>query len=156
MQFSSAVIMAVAAIAPSVFGTPVATPEAAIVDSTGSVEPVAAENPLAKRSFYDTCQDCYWKGMASSWTMECRCRNKSGDWPWTSINLNNCLANANGQLVWRRNGGAGGSCIAGDMGYRNSVGGWWVWATCAPLKYDSSINLNERIHNQNGVLACDV
>ncbi|KAM7208334.1 Cyanovirin-N [Naviculisporaceae sp. PSN 640] len=150
MQFSSAVIMAIAAIAPSVFATPVAAPEAAVVEN-----PMGAENPLAKRSFMDTCYNCHWKDdNRLTWTLECDCDNKAGQRPTTSINLNNCLANANGIMVWRRNGGAGGSCDPIDLGY--SRGSLTFQAKCRPSPYAGTINLSERIHNQNGVLACDV
>ncbi|KAK4206387.1 hypothetical protein QBC37DRAFT_393491 [Rhypophila decipiens] len=128
----------------------VAVDESVLAFSAGD-----AEGSLDKRSYLGTCGSCGIATVNGEYALECRCRNSAGAVDWTRIVLNRCLANANGQLDWRRNGGFQGSCssyvLEGNRNFqskcRNNAGATnWAWAK----------NLEERIHNWNGVLGCDV
>ncbi|KAM7188126.1 Cyanovirin-N [Naviculisporaceae sp. PSN 640] len=137
-----------------ILGTPGRAPTVNTERDTSSNENAVTvrDTSITKRSYTSTCNSC---GITANY-LECRCRNLAGVEPWSSLNLNNCLANSNGYLVWRRNGG-----------YYNTCGGslWqvyegsWLKTTCAAANgawVSTEINLNAKIHNQNGVLACSV
>ncbi|KAJ7320959.1 Cyanovirin-N [Mycena albidolilacea] len=83
------------------------------------------------------------------------CRNSVGGLVTSSISLNSCIANANGQLVARFNGGFSASCpgvtfigtgtTATLIGQCHNNGGTLV---------TSSIDLNVVFTNNNGLLTC--
>lgn len=60
-----------------------------------------AERALGKRSYMGSCSECYIAQVNGEMALECRCRNNAGNYGWSRIVLNRCLANANGQLDWR-------------------------------------------------------
>ncbi|KAM7188059.1 Cyanovirin-N [Naviculisporaceae sp. PSN 640] len=160
MHFSSAVLVAIAAFAPSVFATPVAAPEADTPDQevTLSSEPLVLNGTaIEKRSFIKTCQSCREK-WDNAWVLECECKVSDRNWPWTGIDLNTCIGNEDGRLVWRRNGNARDSCRPQGMGEYGDLNEYLLIAACdgkdGYTNFGQRINLNEKIHNINGKLQC--
>ncbi|KAM7211101.1 Cyanovirin-N [Rhypophila decipiens] len=134
MIFAPVSLLAIAAtLATSVVGTPVATTGDAAALVSSEIE--TRDLQITKRSYVGTCKSCTLKDSS----LKCRCRNNAGVEVDASIDLNRCLANDNGVLVWRAGGGFYGSC-----------------GKQAPDFEPTEVNLNDRIHNNNGVLRCDV
>ncbi|KAM7208231.1 Cyanovirin-N [Naviculisporaceae sp. PSN 640] len=108
-------------------------------------------SPNSKRSFINSCKNCV---AAADW-VGCYCRTANGNDVWTQLDLDNCLVNNRGKLEWRRNGGFSSTCS--DVYWmppsRISVGACMDGS--GSYTYNS-IDLNERVHNYNGVLGCDV
>lgn len=126
MRSSPAPLLAtLATLAASVVGTPVAAANAVPVApqaqasqvpvplSTGA-EPVvilgipgkapitvgeveARDIKITKRSYAGSCNTC----SLNANYLQCKCRNAAQVEIWTSLDLNQCLANADGALVWR-------------------------------------------------------
>ncbi|KAH8897650.1 hypothetical protein GQ53DRAFT_817933 [Thozetella sp. PMI_491] len=98
---------------------------------------------LASGGFFGYCPEdnLYYQTLTS------KC-----DGMWTSFDLDRVIANSNGNLVWRINGGFYGSCgssIGGTCNLQSSVlgcdcsdgNGHWHWTT---------INLNDHIAYGSG------
>ncbi|KAM7185750.1 Cyanovirin-N [Naviculisporaceae sp. PSN 640] len=128
-----------------------------LVDDNGHItfsegsETFESPSLVDKRSYVGSCNSCT---IVNNVALRCNCRNEGGGWIWSDLDLNKCLANANGQLDWRLNGGFGGSC----RGYLLS-GGQHFQTQCTtypggPYNWTWSKNLDERIHNWNGILVC--
>ncbi|PYI28012.1 Cyanovirin-N [Aspergillus indologenus CBS 114.80] len=100
----------------------------------------------ALRGFEDTCSILDLLGTA----LYADCDAKNGDLVRTSINLNKCLGNVNGNLACRANGNYGKSC------YDCVLLSGQLMCTCAgPYGYVLNLyNLNRCIRNENGELVC--
>ncbi|KAM7183093.1 Cyanovirin-N [Rhypophila sp. PSN 637] len=160
MQLSSTFqyLMALAAVAPAALATPVGAPTSAkSFQAPGFLDPITVQGSLGKRSFAKSCEGCkYGKKFTD---FHCECRNSAGDKVPSYLNLDNCLANAQGHPVWRRNGGLSGSCKGTSMGKAADGKSFQYSTYCETGKGDSIpdwIDLNKRIHNDNGRLWCDV
>lgn len=98
--------------------------------------------------FYDSCAEIH---VAENHLVG-QCRDVRGDYYWSWLSLDLGIANNNGDLTWQPHGGYSSSCdcIFTDLTYLNCacrrVDGSWKHAT---------IDLNQMISNQNGVLAFD-
>jgi hypothetical protein len=53
---------------------------------------------VKKRSFENSCNQCQM--LASGTILSCNCRRGNGLYSQAELDLNACLANNNGQLVW--------------------------------------------------------
>ncbi|KAM7215455.1 Cyanovirin-N [Rhypophila decipiens] len=158
MHFSSsAAIAAILLMAGTALTTPVAAPSPGLSTNGPLVFSAAhdSEGGVEKRSYTGSCKDCnvyYWNNDI---TLECACSDKAGRTVYNQLPLTTCLGNSDGQLYWGKNGGFQGSCrqpsLNGQKYFkaecRNNAG---VWALTR------EINLEEKIHNDNGWLVCHV
>lgn len=106
---------------------------------------------IASANYADTCPGYAY---ISGTTFYTQCYNDAGQLVDASIDLNNCVANYNGQLA----------CVHGNGGYSASCSGCeivqqpeYIECGCANEDggYTDSIgDLGTCIDNQNGVLAC--
>ncbi|KAM7187797.1 Cyanovirin-N [Rhypophila sp. PSN 637] len=149
MLFSPVSLLAIAA--TSAVGTPVATGDAAALISS---EIETRDLKITKRSYAGSCKSCVLKDSV----LECKCHNSAQAEVTAKLDLNQCLANANGVLVWRANGNFSGSC-GQQSPYTKYLDGSRYWTMCYNPAGDflpTEVNLNDRIHNHNGVLRCAV
>ena len=82
--------------------------------------------------------------------LNCQCRTISGDWQYSSIDLNDCIANMNGVLTW----GPGGDFIQSTKP-PHLEGDALLCGNCRKIDgtyQQSRINLDERISNNDGKL----
>ncbi|KAM7215611.1 hypothetical protein V8F06_008998 [Rhypophila decipiens] len=161
MQFSTAVA-AIVLMATTALATPVADPNTTVIYGTLVADNMDAppadaelifselgvEGEVAKRSYMGTCDYCHIEhlgGADGDMNLVCECKAKNGDWRKSSLNLNYCVANANGQL---------GSCVRDVQWYYNAL----FAAKCNPNRnyWTNTINLDERVHNYDGILVCEV
>ncbi|KAM7210624.1 Cyanovirin-N [Rhypophila decipiens] len=115
---------------------------------------VATDASLAKRSFHTTCLASNCGISRDTGTLTCLCYRSDGFLNHSELPLSRCLINRNGNLQWQRNGGGMASCNTQTIGWtnwprmdlecRNNAGNW----------VRTSVWLNERITNYNGVLDC--
>ncbi|KAJ7938419.1 Cyanovirin-N [Mycena leptocephala] len=87
--------------------------------------------------------------------MTATCGNGSGGLITDSIDLNQCIANANGQLVARAGGGFDASCSG--LNFSTSNGGVTLIASCSNaggVKVGASIDINQVVTNRSGFLTC--
>ncbi|KAM7203891.1 Cyanovirin-N [Rhypophila sp. PSN 637] len=111
------------------------------------------DESLDKRSYRGSCSSCT---IVNNNALRCNCRNQGGGWTWSELNLNNCLANANGQLDWRRGGNYQSSCSSWALVDQQHFSTKCTTYPGGPSSWTYQKNLDERIHNGNGVLRCDV
>ncbi|RPA77207.1 Cyanovirin-N [Ascobolus immersus RN42] len=84
------------------------------------------------------------------------CKNKKGEYKWSTVNLDRCIANQDGIMVPRLNGGFSGSCDRRSLGNPNNL----YTAECRTIKggWDyrkSTLDMNTFMTNVDGVLKCD-
>ncbi|KDQ19709.1 hypothetical protein BOTBODRAFT_41072 [Botryobasidium botryosum FD-172 SS1] len=143
LSLSSSMVTAMPAAAPA----PPATPT-----STGDVT-INAVGGFA--------QSCSWWGgtygqVGSTWvaSLQATCRTASGGSVTSTIDLSRCIANDNGNLSCRANGGFTGSCsVDSSLGTGNT----WLYATCRTSGggyQRASFDVNSCVGNLNGNLAC--
>jgi hypothetical protein len=63
----------------------------------------AADSHLAveKRSYYHTCGKCFiTDNISPDPRLNCHCKNVHDQWVWSFLDLNDCIANRNGQMRW--------------------------------------------------------
>ncbi|KAH8705483.1 hypothetical protein BGW36DRAFT_422038 [Talaromyces proteolyticus] len=80
-----------------------------------------------------------------------KCGNGKGGYDDSTINLNTCIANVGGNLVFTKNGDYGSSCSG------STVSGTTLTANCGNGKggyVSGSIDLNSILCNQGGNLRC--
>ncbi|KAF6800349.1 hypothetical protein CSOJ01_12201 [Colletotrichum sojae] len=71
----------------------------------------AAEGDLEARGFAGTCEGCILINNGNGGlNIGCDCKTIGGGVRYSSYDLNRCIGNSNGQLVWWTNGGWSGSC----------------------------------------------
>ncbi|KAH7029831.1 uncharacterized protein B0I36DRAFT_364305 [Microdochium trichocladiopsis] len=111
---------------------------------------------LGKRDggFLGSCRNVRLDGGAKTWLVA-ECRNLSGGWPTSRLNMNRCFVNSNGRLGYLQNGGYGGSCDVGGSFLSpsnelviNCPGYNGVWS--GTLAY----RINDHITNASGQLMC--
>ncbi|KAM7188962.1 Cyanovirin-N [Naviculisporaceae sp. PSN 640] len=141
------------AIIPATIAKPIAFPSEAVSET---VVPIIADELAVdkrdslteKRSYASTCNSCTIGGTAM---LMCSCRNNAGVWGSSSIWLDTYIANVNGVLRWQLHGGYGSSCSFKSFYGSTST---LRCSTMSGLQVDSSIDLNQKIHNINGQLQC--
>ncbi|KAK6538663.1 hypothetical protein TWF694_010240 [Orbilia ellipsospora] len=119
------------------------------------------ETSLVKRGggAFSSCQSVSFETRNGNqiW-INFNCGDGHGGWHWNHLNLNDCIGNHNGQLVWQRNGGFGGSCwLHGD----DTGSKYWhyLYIFCGDGRggnYMRSIDLDEHLVNRNGDLRCEL
>ncbi|KAJ7272384.1 Cyanovirin-N [Mycena rebaudengoi] len=83
------------------------------------------------------------------------CRTSTGGQITSSIGLDSCIANANGQLVARQSGGFSASCPGiVFVGTSTSATLNGRCTNASGTVVSSSINLNDVFTNNNGILTC--
>ncbi|KAM7208566.1 hypothetical protein V8F20_001247 [Naviculisporaceae sp. PSN 640] len=181
MHLSAAAAAAIVLMAGSAFATPAAVPAKVILgdvlseaesaaveaklaaagvtaDDTSSVFSAGdadAEGALGKRSYLGTCNECSMQTVNGQIALQCHCLPKSGARKWSTLPLNRCLVNRNGQLAWLADGGFQGSCegyLFQDFRYFQSR----CLNNAKVRNWSYQKDLEERIHNYNGILGCDV
>ncbi|TLS24272.1 hypothetical protein PpBr36_08848 [Pyricularia pennisetigena] len=114
----------------------------------------AAPSPtpqLVPRSYTRSCQGCY---LSDTKYLFCYCSDAGGRRVGTEIDLDWCVTNQGGRLVAKANGNFSRSCnherwVEGSTNV--------LTASCGDGRggvRDSSINLDDFIHNNNGLLTC--
>lgn len=86
-------------------------------------------------------------------TLQAQCRKDDGTYVPSSLDLNRCIANKNGTLTWAMRGNFGLSAKNVTL----DVDGMQLVADCRKENgtyVSSSIYLDEKIWNDNGVLKC--
>ncbi|KAK6543498.1 hypothetical protein TWF694_000244 [Orbilia ellipsospora] len=142
MKFLSLAVLAL----PSVF--------AAALPNT-----VSGDN-LAKRSGGGALRTCTNAGAVLKGKdiyVEAFCSDGHGGSPLASVDVNTCIANDNGNLHWRKNGGFSGSCTI-DLATGVQSNGYLI-ARCRKDNGSTVITgiyLNDHLVNRNGKLACEV
>ncbi|KAK8039641.1 hypothetical protein PG993_008052 [Apiospora rasikravindrae] len=111
---------------------------------------------VVQGGFLQTCKD---PSMIEG-GLEASCRTASGSWRHSRLSLNSCLANDNGVLVWRKNGGAMSSCRYG----RPQTGRYALCWSCDMrggstdfdcVELGTNVHrVDDRINNQDGRLEC--
>ena len=122
----------------------------AIKAAFGSAALLLTTSALAAGDFSRTCRHM---DLRHGSVLEATCRSISGRPSQTGIQLNNYIANINGQLRWRRNGNFRASSRHCELDFVSGVtvlhcdtqrrNGSWT---------SSSLTLDERIANINGAL----
>ncbi|KAF3926261.1 hypothetical protein ABW20_dc0105278 [Dactylellina cionopaga] len=142
MKFLSIAILAL----PSVFS-------AAVPNITSSEE-------FVKRAGGGALNTCHNAGAALKGRdiyIQAFCGDGHGGYPFTSVNVNDCIANDDGNLHWRKNGGFSGSCSFDLSTGVQSNGALLV--RCRKNNGSVAITgifLNEHLVNRNGRLTCEV
>ncbi|MDZ8227937.1 CVNH domain-containing protein [Nostoc sp. ChiVER01] len=102
--------------------------------------------------FSQTCSFIFGFPADGRYQMRADCVDKRGNRKKTSIDISDYIANYNGNLAWASLGKFNASCE------QIEINGNELKAKCkdatGALK-DTSINLDEKISNQDGVLAAD-
>ena len=85
--------------------------------------------------------------------LRAKCQDSRGNYPSSELDLNTCVTNVNGALGWHANGNFYGSVRNSEL-----VG---AVLKCETRRRDgtwcsSELNLDEKIWNDNGKLACGV
>ncbi|KAF6787595.1 hypothetical protein CMUS01_16444 [Colletotrichum musicola] len=145
-MLAAKITTALLAIAPALA---LASP-APVANNPAALNLRAGDDEISLNSFAGSCRACRIDYVS---LLHCECRNTAGQWVLSSFDVGTCFRNDQCWLRWQRNGGAFQSCrnarivdgftLAADC--RAGDGAW-----CA-----NRVNLNERIHNRNGNMACD-
>ncbi|KLO08358.1 Cyanovirin-N [Schizopora paradoxa] len=103
--------------------------------------------------FVSTCTDTTVN--TSNVVLTTTCRNAAGDPITSSISLNSCIANANGQVVFRVGGNFANSCPGRAFLFTSTSAE--MFAQCdndSGQLVSSTIDLNSVFTNNNGILTC--
>lgn len=115
---------------------------------------VAMKPDVAEARLTDTCRPNPRLGGNGS-LMLAQCQNEQGDWVTTTIELSQYIGRSQqGRLIWQRGGNFQRYCP--DRRITTPNGETRLRAACHPVdsrsKRITSLNLDERIVNRNGVL----
>ncbi|MGL5836269.1 MAG: CVNH domain-containing protein [Waterburya sp.] len=115
---------------------------------------VALKQKVAEANFTDTCRTNPRLGGSGS-LMLAKCKNNEGEWVDTTIELSQHVGRSQqGRLVWQQGGNFVRYCPRRRIITPN--GETRLYATCHPpdstSNRTSTLNLGERIVNQNGTL----
>jgi CVNH domain len=115
---------------------------------------VAIKQNAAEANFTDTCRPNPSLGGSGS-LMLAECQNNEGEWVYTTIELSQYIGRSQqGRLVWQQRGNFERYCPQRRIITPN--GETRLYATCHPpdstSNRTSTLNLGERIVNQNGNL----
>ncbi|EPS45032.1 hypothetical protein H072_998 [Dactylellina haptotyla CBS 200.50] len=119
-----------------------------------------AEHGITKRGggAFGSCVSPSFEKRGDQVWMNLNCGDGRGGWHWNHINLNECIGNHDGNLVWQRNGGFGGSCwLDGDA--TGSKYNHFLYIFCGNGRggnYMRSIDLDEHLVNRDGYLKCEL
>ncbi|KAF7342480.1 CVNH domain-containing protein [Mycena venus] len=101
-----------------------------------------------------TCGD--WQIVPNTADVTAVCADNVGNLHDTKISLGVCMANDDGALHCRVNGGAGGSCVFSSL--FQSGTGVFITADCRTIAggnvHTSNFQLNDCFSNTNGALTC--
>ncbi|KAJ7097199.1 hypothetical protein B0H15DRAFT_773636, partial [Mycena belliarum] len=102
-----------------------------------------------------TCDN--WSLLPNTATLSASCANVNGNFVQTTIPISNCVANDNGNLNCRANGGAGSSCVFFNI--QSALGSFFtISAHCTTASGGSNtvnnFDMNNCLTNQNGKLTC--
>ncbi|KAM7203433.1 Cyanovirin-N [Naviculisporaceae sp. PSN 640] len=102
---------------------------------------------LGKRSYMSSCTACILRN--DNPRLFCACPNKAGKGIISNIDLNTCIGNRNGTLIWQRDGNFKRTCFTAFL-----ANGHELFANCRTSgnSTDTRIDLNEKIHNIDGVI----
>ncbi|QRW02750.1 CVNH domain protein [Ceratobasidium sp. AG-Ba] len=106
-----------------------------------SVTPV-----IAGGGFSASCSGASVSGT----TLTANCGNGNGGSRWSSIDLNQCIANYGGNLVCAKNGGFGGSCSECEI----RTGVYMICGCSGGSNPTPIIDLDNCVANYGGNLAC--
>ncbi|TDZ19785.1 hypothetical protein Cob_v006892 [Colletotrichum orbiculare MAFF 240422] len=94
-----------------------------------------------------------------TFTLSATCKNDKGDWVRSSFSIGKCLANVNGDLEWRPDGGQG--CAGCKLNRETDTSPFFLNCTHCPRENYfwtghnwSRINLSAGIWVKDGVLGC--
>ncbi len=101
-------------------------------------------------NFLATCKNLSLQGN----TLNGTCQKMDQSWILTSLNLDECLANINGNFQWQQSGAYSQSSNNCNLNASNGI------ITCSARKMDGSMNtttfnLNNSVSNLDGFLSCD-
>ncbi|MHC5770756.1 MAG: CVNH domain-containing protein [Nostoc sp.] len=125
---------------------------------------IVQPKPALAGNYIATCNDAYESLIGT--ILRSRCTNKNGERVYSTINLSDIIVNRNGNLSWSNSGGNFQSTCS-NINLKTRTGGpntlfrkriAILSAYCGDGKgghKNTSINLSDRISNQNGVLAFD-
>ncbi len=115
----------------------------------GTINYFAQNVALAGGGFSTSCSQVNLNHSSDGWELDATCRAKNQSLVNNHLPLNPHIANDDGNLVWRKNGGFSASA------YRCNLGG--ANLTCYTFRRDGSytlgsINLDDEIANYDGHL----
>ena len=105
--------------------------------------------------FTETCEDI---DLVSGFVLRAKCRNENDDKVFNAIDLNKYIVNINAAFDWQLNGNYIASCREIRLLPAPRFGKLFLGAICRDPRGNEEravIDLNERISNQNGILAVD-
>ncbi|EJD34694.1 Cyanovirin-N [Auricularia subglabra TFB-10046 SS5] len=111
----------------------------------------AVSGALAFSNFAGSCSGIHLSGTEPNLDLVATCNRASGGTETSSLVLNGCYTNTNGQLSFQKNGNAFQSCHNCFI-----VSGTDMRCTCQLISGadTSDIDLNVNIGNDNGQLVC--
>ncbi|KAI1116104.1 hypothetical protein F5Y14DRAFT_86256 [Nemania sp. NC0429] len=103
-------------------------------------------------SFADTCESYRVHQSGQDVWLGGYCRNSSNEQPYSSLNLNHCIANDFGKMAARDDGNFAQSCNRMVIRGARPI----LWAYCNNGRYpeETVIDLGDFVDNDNGRLHC--
>jgi hypothetical protein len=104
MRLTGPIQLLIIALTAQSSASPLAAPVSSDVESRDFTELTSDTAAVGKRSYQNSCQvqGCRVYDNGDNPYMECSCRNTSGNWASTRLNLNDCIANRNGVMTWSK------------------------------------------------------
>ena len=110
------------------------------------------ESHIGRRSFVASCSSYGIEPRNGVWTLFARCKNFSGNYQDSSLNLNLCITNNDGVLRWQYNGQWQSTCS------NIQAAGWKILTANCYDKFgrghNTQIDLDTGISNYNGMVRC--
>ncbi|KAI1313678.1 Cyanovirin-N [Xylaria venustula] len=106
-------------------------------------------------SFTDSCDNTYQVYQHDTTVhLSASCRSESGDWLYSELDLNHCIANSLGSMVARKDGNFGQTC--NRMGLHGGGSHPLLYAYCSDGKYAqlAVIDMGNFVDNEDGRLIC--
>ncbi|KAI0975984.1 Cyanovirin-N [Xylaria arbuscula] len=103
-------------------------------------------------SFADSCDSYSVHQSGTDVHLSASCRDKNGDWLYSELNLNHCIANSFGFMVARQDGNFGQTCNRMLFHGARPV----LYAFCSDGKYpqETVLDTGNFIDNEDGRLIC--
>ncbi|KAF2970254.1 hypothetical protein GQX73_g3257 [Xylaria multiplex] len=103
-------------------------------------------------SFGDSCNTYSAYQSGTDIVLSASCHNKSGGFPYSSINLNHCITNNMGQMEARKDGNFGLSCNRMLFHGAQPI----LYGFCSNGKYpqEAAIDVGDFVDNDDGRLNC--
>ncbi|KAI0199679.1 Cyanovirin-N [Astrocystis sublimbata] len=139
----------------AVISSGIATIAGAPSSPTSTINATASDHEPVNgtiNSFADSCTSYGLSELSHDAWLGAYCRAYDGSQPYTSLNLNLCIANDFGKLAARKNGGFAQSCDRMLIHGARPI----LYAYCDNGKYaeETVIDLSDFIDNDNGRLHC--